>query len=102
MQMTIEMDCGRIEADGKYRLANVYQCIDQIFRDKGVKIDWDGTARIYTDTSEQALSNFFLCMESLENCEWFMNYVSRWFLITANTTEDILEAKRKYEAKHVG
>ena len=100
MQMTIEMEQEKILADGKYRVAEVYHCIDQIFRDQGIKIDWDGKCRTYTDTSEQALSHFFICMDILEKSEWFMKYVSRWLLITPNTTENILEEKQKYEAKH--
>ena len=97
MKMLITLDRDKILSEGVYHFADMYVCVDEVFRRRGVNVAWDGEQRIYEDLGEHALSNFLICMDILEHTEWFMDNVSRWFLITSTTTEDILAEIRKSE-----
>jgi len=97
MQMTIELDREKIEAESSYSLAELYRCVDETFKAKSISVDWDGQKRIYVDHSENALANMGECLLVLEKCDWFMRYVSFWHWITDDNEEDVLEELHKYE-----
>ena len=90
LKMTIRMDEHKIMAEGKYRLARIYQTIDWIFLKMGFSHaqDLSGLLVYYDTGSANDYGRFGRIVNILKRQSWFMDNVEVWLFCDSDGSDD--------------
>lgn len=80
LKLEIKLDDPKILADGRYQIESIYEILEQVFADCGLRQvkNSDGTMVIYGGGDPQDYGAFGGIITSLKEKPWFINYVMKW------------------------
>ncbi len=89
LKLEIKIDDKKVEQEGKYPVASIYNAVDKAFMKYDFKkeILKDGTFCYYGNGMSKDYGIFGRIITTLKEKEWFMNYLTKWLWYNSDDAE---------------
>ncbi|MDL2302147.1 hypothetical protein LJC58_07320 [Lachnospiraceae bacterium OttesenSCG-928-D06] len=106
LKMVISLNDNKINTEGKYKSASIYNAIDNAFLQMGLRRISDETNRLqYCDNGDaRDYGRFGKIVNTLKRQPWFLDNISEWLLYTSEDSEtpedyNVEDLLRHYQGK---